>query len=828
MPVRIDKIEMQGFKSFAKKTQLLLPSSFTTVCGPNGSGKSNCLDAVCFVLGRKSAKSMRAGRMAEMIFSGTPTVRASEFAKVTLTFNNEDKTFPIDDDKLVVSRKVNKKGISIYQMNGKTVTREKILEVLRKANVHPDGHNIILQGDVTEIIEMSGRERREIIDEVAGIAEFDEKREKARNEIQKVEDRLKGTAIILGEREKNLEKLKVEADAAKKYDKLALELDEYRASLATKKLKDAENAMQQLGEKIDKKQEDTERFSKLLTEIDTELSSKQKTLKHLGESLIDRSKDFALVKQVEQLRSKIVSNRNKSEAHESSISRLIDIIARLQEIKPDSSASHAVKTILNMKKQGVRGTIEMMTKVPSEYQTAIEVCAGSHMHDVITDTKETAIDCVNQLKRQKIGRATFLPLDRIQERDSSSLRKFSGMPGVIGVAIDLIKFDNKCWHAFSFVFGGTLVVDKIETARQLGIGKARFVTLDGDLIERSGAIIGGFYRRHKKTFSTKPDIEKYKKEKLTLQAEIAHLQKENSQLQTKLDDLTTKEETGENKAEEMNKERLTIEKELGIIRNRRRECYDSKITAQENLNRLKINRARLEAELENTKAEFENVNKNLRLHRMNIADLQIKINELTREIQKLGLINQKAIQEYETLKTMHAELKEKTDTLSKERDRILQMILEIEGRRRASFLETLHAISKHFTEVFHDVMGGHGNLRLEGEELDTAGLIIEATPPGRKKMNIDLMSGGQKTLTALAFLFAIQQFRPAPFYILDEVDAALDKPNSKKIVELVMKYRNHAQFIVITHNDTTIHAADCVYGVSMEGGISNLIGIRMP
>ena len=226
MPVRIDNIEMQGFKSFAKKTKLILPSNFNIVCGPNGSGKSNVLDSVCFVLGRKSAKSLRAGRMTELIFSGTPKVRAADFAKVSITFNNKDKTFQVEEDKLTVSRKVNTKGVSIYQLNGRTVTREKMLEILRKANIHPDGHNIILQGDVTEIIEMSARGRREIIDEVAGIAEFDEKRDKAKNEILKVEERLRSSGIILEEREKNLVKLKGEADSARKYDRVALELDE--------------------------------------------------------------------------------------------------------------------------------------------------------------------------------------------------------------------------------------------------------------------------------------------------------------------------------------------------------------------------------------------------------------------------------------------------------------------------------------------------------------------------------------------------------------------------------------------------------------------------
>ena len=208
--VRIDKLEMQGFKSFAKKTTVLLPSNFSVICGPNGSGKSNVLDGICFVLGRTSAKSLRADRMGEMIFNGGAGKSPAEAAKVAMFFNNTDKTFPLEEQTIIISRTVNRKGVSIYKLNGKTVTREKILEVLRAAHVTPDGYNIILQGDITEVIEMSPLDRREIIDEVAGIAEFDDKREKAQRELATVEERLKESAIILNERAASLEKLEME------------------------------------------------------------------------------------------------------------------------------------------------------------------------------------------------------------------------------------------------------------------------------------------------------------------------------------------------------------------------------------------------------------------------------------------------------------------------------------------------------------------------------------------------------------------------------------------------------------------------------------------
>ncbi|MBU5557657.1 MAG: AAA family ATPase, partial [Candidatus Aenigmarchaeota archaeon] len=163
-----------------------------------------------------------------------------------------------------------------------------------------------------------------------------------------------------------------------------------------------------------------------------------------------------------------------------------------------------------------------------------------------------------------------------------------------------------------------------------------------------------------------------------------------------------------------------------------------------------------------------------------------------------------------------------------ERDRVIGIIADIEGRRKSSFMTTLTAIAEQFKIIYNDLTGGEGNLKLEDPENIESGLLIEACPPGRKVLNIDAMSGGEKTMTALAFLFAIQRFRAAPFYVLDEIDAALDKPNTKKMVDLIKKYSDRAQFIVISHNDSTVAAADCVYGVSMEDGESKLVGIRMP
>jgi chromosome segregation protein len=137
-------------------------------------------------------------------------------------------------------------------------------------------------------------------------------------------------------------------------------------------------------------------------------------------------------------------------------------------------------------------------------------------------------------------------------------------------------------------------------------------------------------------------------------------------------------------------------------------------------------------------------------------------------------------------------------------------------------------ISENFSKIYFDLMKGEGRLRLEMEGDINSGLIIEATTETKKILNIDAMSGGEKTLTALGFLFAIQAYHASPFYILDEIDAALDKVNTKKISDFIKKYSQETQFIVISHNDITIQTADNVFGVSMEDGVSKIFSIRMP
>jgi chromosome segregation protein len=170
----------------------------------------------------------------------------------------------------------------------------------------------------------------------------------------------------------------------------------------------------------------------------------------------------------------------------------------------------------------------------------------------------------------------------------------------------------------------------------------------------------------------------------------------------------------------------------------------------------------------------------------------------------------------------------KYDKIREEKQAIIDMIEKIEGKKKDVFYECLRAIGQNFRDVFKEMANGTSSIELENPLDIESGLLIQANPSGKITLNLDAMSGGEKALTALAFLFAIQKYKPAPFYILDEVDASLDKVNTKRFVEMIKKFTEKEQFIIITHNDFTIKQGDRVYGVSMEGGESKILGLEMP
>jgi chromosome segregation protein len=798
---------MQGFKSFANRTTIPFPSGYNVIAGPNGSGKSNVIDALTFVLGTTSARSIRAQKLQNLIFNGGRSRKPAEYCEVSLYLENDDNRIPIPEKEIKITRRITRSGISIYKLNGRTITRTRAVEILSRASLSPDGYNIIMQGDVTRIIEMSSSERKEIIDDISGITEFNEKKAKATGELEKVELRVRENMIVVAEKQRLVTRLREEKENAEKYVKLESELKKTKASLVKKKLSEAEEKMAAINKEIEENAKIFDKMEKEFAAVDENLEKIEKTLSKKSEQIIEKSRNIETLRKIDAIQTDIVRKKDKIEFNEREIERL-------KSISLAAERNLAVKEILNMSNSDVHGTVMSLVKIPRKYATALDVAIGKHKSDIVVSNEDTAAFCIKHLKEKRIGRARFLPLNKMKSRE----RKLYNNKNVIDYAINLIEYDKRLEPAIKYVLENTLVTDNIDIAKR--IQGFRVVTLDGDLVETSGAMTGGFFKKKHGVQSYTGEISKLSEENAKFSLEIEKLEKG-------LEKLRGEQQEESQEFERLQQSKMQEEQELGAMRKRRKELYEERLVMQNKISRLRIDKARLEATLDNLKIEFQDYRDIKDFFHQSAEELQERVRRVLIEINRLGPVNMKAIEEFGMINVEFEELKKKLDKLLEEKDAVVNVVQEIETKRYDKFMETFNNINLNFTRIYFDLTGGNSKLKLEVENNIDSGLIIAANPSGKKILNLDAMSGGEKAIASLAFLFAIMQHYASPFYVLDEIDAALDKANTKKVSNLIKKYSKNVQFIVISHNDFTIAEADKVFGISMEEGVSRVFGIDL-
>ncbi len=1150
---KINKLEMKGFKSFNKKTTLVFGGGYNCVLGPNGAGKSNVFDALIFVLGKSGSKGMRAEKTANLIYNGGKSKEPARQAEVAIWFDNSKDVFGTGTEEVEIRRVLGRDGSSKYYINGKQHTRQQVLELLSKARIDPDSHNIVLQGDIVGLVEMSPLERRGMIEEVAGISIYESKKEKALRELGRVEEKLNEAGIILAERKTYLKELEKEKEQALRFKELnekikrnkatllALRIEEKKASLARneealsklqeriKALEEDANAarieieslkeeaervnkeIEEKGEKeqvelhkkveelrvesalkkerinvlqselkkleerkaqlssdleellarleslrserkaflkrVDEKKKEAESLAKALAEkrakhnlgdaeevdkrieaIDSEADSLQAELHSLREEqqALLREKDKAEVQlqgideKIERVLELEKENKESLEALKKAKEELSKVSSELEgllskdselalelenakatlqsrreaysKLKAESASLSesvarglAVKEVLKLRNSwhGIHGTIAELGSADQKYALALEIAAGGRVSSVVVESDEVAEKCIKHLREKKLGVATFLPLNKLRPKlVSAEARSLKGK-GVHGLALDLVEFDSKFEKAFQHVFGNTLIVEDIATARRIGIGRVRMVTLQGDLIDSSGAMQGG-YRSKERTgfaFQSKELLSKLK----ALEAEIEDLEKVVSRLEAEREGCEDSIEALRLRKSELEGEIIKVEKslhfdsadleatkekkkelqsELGELENSIRGVEERIVEKTKALTRLKVEKQKLrekisslrnpvvlaeinsleekrnellrevaamEAEAktysseENTilLPEKESLEKVLKQHekeekdfeeekkklekelrelestlkkmeaeekkfyskfkelfekRQRIAEkvnsledrvlkkneesrsLELKSHSLSLEVAKLkaelagleeefkdydgvpvykdkdekvirkeieefermaselGAVNMKALEIYDQVEQEYKSLLEKKEKLALEREDVLVMINKIDAKKKELFMKSFNELNKNFKDIFSKLTTkGEAELELEDKKDPFAGgVTIRVKITGKKFLDIRGLSGGEKTLTALAFLFAVQEYEPASFYVFDEVDAALDKRNSEKLAAFFKVYSERSQYIIISHNDAVISEADNLYGVSMN------------
>ncbi|HLD79338.1 MAG TPA: chromosome segregation protein SMC [Candidatus Nanoarchaeia archaeon] len=1160
----INRIAIHGFKSFAHKTEVPLDGKYNCILGPNGSGKSNVGDALCFVLGRLSAKSMRAEKASNLIFNGGKDKKPATSAYVEIAFDNQNKTFPLDAKEVVVNRAINKDGSSTYRINGQKKTRTEVLDLLATAKINPDGYNIILQGDITRFVDMNPVERRKIIEEISDVSVYEEKKHKALLEMQKVEEKLNNAEIILAERKTYLKELKKDRDQALKFKDLKDKIDSHKATYlhlqmkereAVKETHDKEIAksqekikvleekvgklrgtaeehkariakinqeIEQKGEKeqvkvhkqledlkvslaeektrvsalkdeINKIKQRKDQFSVEMQELEEKASSqskhqqdlqqninkKQKELQELEKSIqqfrkkhnIESSQELEkeieqkeqLIEQkqeeIQQIRQKQQELLREKDQVEFQLNGLDERIKKVKEVEKENkqqmdvlqrhkndfkaatlrlnkcleqdsgfasqlgnarrkvvelqekqsqlnartlsyqanlATDLAVRSILENRKKfrGVHGTVAELGQADKKFAQALEASAGARMNNIVVEDDKVAADCIAYLKDNKLGSAAFIPLTKIKYHDITAEDKnLLKKAGVHDFALNLITFKPQYKKAFAYVFGKTIVVDNLDSARKIGVGTTRMVTMDGSLAEESGVMRGGFMARKASIgFKEKDSLEELEKverelgewqgvivnveqkrevnlqeisalrtNRAEVEAEVIKLEKSlhldthdleastdlKKELQARLQEVDTalavvqknvgtvnkdlaelktvkqnlrsevnqlrdprllaqlsafeesrqkcREDTlrlesdlkniltqmeqmlapEKEKIKEILKQhdkeehrfhgeinRLTgsikeREKELEVREKESREFYSTykelfvtreKLSAEstkaENeieslreksresereINLISLKNAEVKARLAGLQEEFARYKNAAILSNKNIEELKQEVIKFEVMLGQMSAVNMKALEVYEQVEFEFNKLLEKKDELGREKTDVLTLMNEIESKKKEHFMRTFNQANDNFQKIFSTLFTkGKAYLELENPNAPfEEGLSVKVKLAGNRFMDIKSLSGGEKTLTALSFIFAIQEYQPASFYILDEIDAALDKQNSDILSKLIRSYADRAQYIVISHNDAIISEADTLFGVSMKDGVSKITSLKI-
>lgn len=381
----IKKLVMHGFKSFARKTEIPLENSMNVIVGPNGSGKSNITDALCFVLGRLSIKSIRAAKAANLIFSGNKTYKGSKEASVELVFDNSDKTFALDTPEVTIKRIVRKAGQSIYKINDQTKTRQDILELLAQAGIDPNGFNIVLQGEIQSLVKATPEERRKIIEEVAGISIYETRKHKSLRELEKTDEKLKEVSAVLKERTSYLKNLDKERQEAISYQKLETTIKRCKATLLSINAKSKSTEVQKIEELIKKYETEIEKLKKQILEKNIKVdelqdqitvvnkqiqSSTSNEQEILHKEISDLKADLAgLDVRRENFDNRMIEGKEKITGNKEKIEKLEKEISEIRTATPEIKKQQEQQKILSQKFDKLEQQRRKFYQLKSELQT---------------------------------------------------------------------------------------------------------------------------------------------------------------------------------------------------------------------------------------------------------------------------------------------------------------------------------------------------------------------------------------------------------------------------------------------------------------------------
>ena len=866
----LEKLQIQGFKSFAQKNELVFPGmldktlrGLTAVVGPNGSGKSNVADSIRWALGEQSMKTLRGKKAEDIIFSGSDKKGKLSMAEVSLYLNNEDRQAPIDYSQIVITRRLYRNGESEYILNNNRVRLSDIQMLLAKSKFGQKTYSVIGQGTVEGFLNSSMAERKEFFDEATGVKQYQIKRDDALNKLKSSHENLGQAQMLVIEIEPRLKSLTRQVNKLQKRGELEIELRSKQLVYYGQLWQDNHQSFSRLNNEFLE-------LEKIKIDKDKKLEALNKRLEQLEiESQSEDESSF--------LQDKLgVLERNRSELH-SQLTRLetqlemkleasgkLDVsflITRKEQIAKDiESISEEIITqearikTLQIKQQelgAARSQIDLeIDKLNDEIR---EITDKSDDEDIPVAKLEHILNQVRSLSPEaKITQFKEL----LQEVEKELIELIKGGSKGNGGTKQISGIHDRIRHLAREKEKVLIQVSENNLRLSARTERLKLLREKKESLSKESIVIEAKVEQHTKGL----DYKELNKRQGEIKIGIKNKDEEINELKNKLDDIKAKNEVERAKLFALQREISTLQNDLNEVNNK--------------LNNIKVDSTRFETKLEGLEIEIREELGGLREVKeynpdeaVEMEKIRSELQALKRQLELIGGIDPAVEQEYNETKERFDFLSGQISDFSQAVDSLSKIIKELDVTIKKQFDKEFKVIASKFEEYFQILFSG-GKARLvkvmdevkdanskevekgEEESLDKnmpdmadikkikflqkhnatglAGIEIQATPPGKKIQSISMLSGGERALTAIALISAIISANPSPFVVLDEVDAALDEANSERLAKILDDLSHKTQFIVITHNRASMRRASILYGVTMgDDGVSKLLSVKL-
>ena len=767
----LKSIEMKGFKSFPERTRLEFSPGVSVIVGPNGSGKSNITDAVLWALGEQSPGAIRGASMQDVISAGGKGVGQRRTAEVEVTIDNGEGRAATELSEISVQRRLDRSGDGGYRLNGARCRLVDVVEVLSDTNLGREMHSVISQGRVESIVHSKPRERRMLVEEAAGLGKHRKRRRRAELKLRAARDNLDRALDVEREARARLRPLKRQAEAAELGARIERQELELRGRLVAEELRfgaDRAEAAQRVAEAA---RAERAKLEQRLAEVSERRRAAEERF-----AARDRERTQAW-----GILTKLRGDQQRIAVRAASLSeREIALAASLEKLRAEFGP-----LTLDLGTGGAAGERaskleEELAEIDSGLRGAGEGLARARSEAAAESEREAALGAVRGGAERAIRHARRAE-GLLGERHREALR--------------------------ARVAEGEQLLDDVRAALAAATGAEAAIRARVERIETT--VVG-----------EQGDGD-------AIAEQMRECSRQESELQVEMKAASDKLTEAEVEAAHLGDRRAEAAKELASIAERLGEEVGP---AEEPL------------------SEDER------------ADIGRRLERLERRRAQIGPVNPLAEQEYEEAREHVESLQVQREDIERGMRELETLIRDVDREIERAFEQTFEATAKNFEEmVEHLFPGGRGALRRVSlrpareaaeeapaeaaaeavepdldeeeteEEREELGVEIEVTPAGKSTRKLSLLSGGEKSLVALAFVFAVFLARPCPFYILDEVEAALDDANIDRFLQLIRRFSGRAQFVIVTHQKRTMDAADVLYGVTMGGdGVTKVVSRRLP